>query len=309
MEAADRERALYRAKLQRIYVKKMMGGKRQLELREAWACFAGNVKQSRVEDWDRRRLLRMAWQQLKPEDWRKSGDGPAGEGIRPAERQLVMGNFMRQKIGDRLAAMEGMKRTCFLKWKKALAAQRAASTSKIESDASHKAERLAKMLQRRVSIDVGGAFGILVQCNGEEQMQRRLTNSVLYLCAKSKPRDRELVERAFRALRLSTPALRRRAYQGVALQRFACALVSVLGVHHKKCLMNSMGTMKMQALEEKLRREWHEKMDKDRKEVKQMKKDVKEKWLQVQQRELRGIEKEKEMQEKVASRSAFVNSR
>lgn len=168
VEAADRERALYRAKLQRIYVKKMMGGKRQLELREAWACFAGNVKQSKVEDWDRRRLLRMAWQQLKPEDWRKSGDGPAGEGIRPAERQLVMGNFMRQKIGDRLAAMEGMKRACFLKWKKALAAQRAASTSKIESDASHKAERLAKMLQRRVSIDVGGAFGILVQCNGEE---------------------------------------------------------------------------------------------------------------------------------------------
>ena len=73
--------------------------------------------------------------------------------------------------------------------------------------------------------------------------------------------------------------------------------------------MNSMGAMKMQVLEEKLRREWQEKMDKDRKEVKQMKKDVKEKWLQVQQRELRGIEKEKEMQEKVAPRSAILTAK
>ena len=61
MKASERERGLYRVKLQRIYLRKMMGGMRQCELRKAWSCFADNVKQGRVEEWDRRRLLRMAW--------------------------------------------------------------------------------------------------------------------------------------------------------------------------------------------------------------------------------------------------------
>ena len=138
-----------------------------------------------------------------------------------------MGNFMRQKISDRLAALEGMKRACFLKWKKALTAQ-AATTSIAEVDESHKAEKLARILQRRLGTDIGSVFGILVQCNREEQMQKKLMRSVLYLSAKNRPRDHELVKRAYKALRMSTPALRRRAYQGVPLQRFACSLVSIL---------------------------------------------------------------------------------
>lgn len=56
-----------------------------------------------------------------------------------------------------------------------------------------------------------------------------------------------------------------------------------------------MATLKMLVLEDDLRREWQLKKDKDRKEVKQMKKEVEERWLQVHQRELRGIEKERDL--------------
>ena len=43
--------------------------------------------------------------------------------------------------------------------------------------------------------------------------------------------------------------------------------------------MNSMGALKLVVVEDNLRREWQQKKEKDRKEVKQMKKEVEERWL------------------------------
>ena len=45
----------------------MITGKRQYELRDAWSCLADNAKIARGVDWDRRRLLRLAWNQLRSE--------------------------------------------------------------------------------------------------------------------------------------------------------------------------------------------------------------------------------------------------
>lgn len=120
--------------------------------------------------------------------------------------------------------------------------------------------------------------------------------SALYLSAKNQARERQLLAMAYKALCVCSPSLQQRAAkESLPLQRGACRLVSTLQLQQRKCLMNSMGAIKMAAVEEGLRREWQERTEKDRKEVKQMKKDLEERWLQVHQRELRGIEKEREL--------------
>ena len=86
--------------------------------------------------------------------------------------------------------------------------------------------------------------------------------------AKTRARERRLVKMAYRALRAgSSTAKQRTAHDSVPLQRLTCQLVSALRSQQKKCLMNSMATMKALVLEERLRREWQEKKEKDRKEV------------------------------------------
>jgi hypothetical protein len=119
VKAADHERTRYRAKLQRIYIRRMIGGKRQSELRVGWASFIGNMKEARVVQWDRRRLLRLAWRQLRTENEGENSD--AGQRVvTDTEKQLVMGQLVRQRLGGRLAAREEAKRSCFLKWKRVL---------------------------------------------------------------------------------------------------------------------------------------------------------------------------------------------
>lgn len=231
VKVADRERALYRAKLQRIYVKKMMDGKRQCELRDAWSCFAENMKLARGVEWDRRRLLRLAWSQLRSECGTKSEDGDQG-GVKASEKQLMMRNFMSQKIGDHLAALEGMKRTCFHRWKKAARAKEVRPRT-VEVDASHMVGRLGRILQSKLVADLDGAFGILVECNQEEKMQQKLTKSLLYLSGKSRSRDHQLVKSVYRALRASAPGMKPRAYPSLPLQRFANSLASTLQVQQK----------------------------------------------------------------------------
>lgn len=154
-----------------------------------------------------------------------------------------------------MAALEGTKRACFLKWKALMSVGEGRRRSEVEE--SQKVGRLVTILQSKLAANTDGAFGLLVQCNNEEKMQQKIIRSVLYLSAKTRARERQLAAMAYKALRVCSPALQQRAAkESLPLQRGACRLVSTLQLLQKKCLMNSMGAIKMAAVEEGLRREW-----------------------------------------------------
>ena len=129
-----------------------MCGKRQVELRAAWESLAENVKAQRVLEWDRRRLLRMAWREMREgcersrqEAAEERGDEGEEEAAAAEQVRWIMGNFLRQKIGDRLAALEGMKRASFLKWQ-ALLSVREGRRRSDEVEDSYKVRCLVKIM-------------------------------------------------------------------------------------------------------------------------------------------------------------------
>jgi len=107
-----------------------------------------------------------------------------------------------------VAALEGTKRACFLKWK-ALLSVGDGGRSKVEE--GQRVGRLVRILQSKLAANTEGAFGLLVQCNNEEKIEQKITRSVLYLSAKTRARERQLAAMAYKALRVCSPALRQRA--------------------------------------------------------------------------------------------------
>ena len=71
-----------------------------------------------------------------------------------------------------MAALEGQRRACFLKWKQVVRVE-AARALVDKSEEEHKVGRLARMLQSKLA-NVGNAFRLLVQCNREEAIQQKL---------------------------------------------------------------------------------------------------------------------------------------
>jgi hypothetical protein len=106
-----------------------------------------------------------------------------------------------------------------------------------------------------------------------------------------KIKERKQMKRVFQALQSLCPNnLQKQVIRSVPMQKGVWRLTSTLELYQRKCLMNSMLSIKMAHYEEKLKRKWQEKTQKNRREIKSIKKDLEEKWLQVHQRELKGLE-------------------
>ena len=164
---------------------------------------------------------------------------------------------------------------------------------------------LVGILQKAVDDDLHHVLALFRQCNVEFKFHQKLTRPILNMRTSTKS-DHKLCKAAFNSLRANAPTVYKRAIErNIPLERFAYRLAASLAYQRKRCLLNSLGALRVHALEEQVRQEWQEKLEKDKKEVRQMKKEVKERWLQVQQRELRGIEKERELsRDKTSSRNA-----